>query len=1175
MQSFSSPSSDLVFDDAATEDDTASPPSAPSIESANWIAFGSIRLAAVFSEAEPPKWLMYDSPKKDIFPNDNFTLAERRRWLRTERLDHITSTEHAVLRIFVLPEDVERGARASVKDLRRVIRWLLTFVDVSHHTWNGNFIPTLPPKLYGVPSADQDESLFYIFNTLDSPNPRINQFSGSPYALDSMEAIVYDRIPGLITQLYPYQKSSVAMMLRREEDPTRSPDQRKPQYLDVENNPFHMDVFDGIIIQDPQLYTEPRGGILAETMGYGKTLACLALVLATRGHYPHVPEGRIENRSPPRNPTTSSLLRMAARTMVHAAIPWKADFHALRGAGYHYDHVVEELKTHTREFAEPIFNPTTPNRKASAREAERILRLCYGTLVIVPPNLVTQWQSEIVKHLEEDALDVLVITKSTQHIPSWRDLMHYDMVLISKTRLDQEYKDNDLNEGKRYVHEVKYRSPLTEIRWLRIICDEGHDFAGSSSTHAMAMLAKMSVERRWIISGTPSGSAYGVEVNLAATEPQSSPRKASLTKALEDRRLPDSVKQEIKDLEKLRTIIVNFLRLQPWANQKGSDHASWNKYLAPFDAAGQRRCIPGLRPLLQSLIVRHRIEELDIDVPLPALHNRTVYLEPSYHDKLSLNLFILVITANAITSERTDEDYMFHPRNRKELNQLISNLRQSTFHWVGSDAASIAETMRVNNKYFDSHLDTMSDSDALLLTEGLLNGVRALHDPSWCAFSTLHEMGVYVENFPGLREAHQAWSLHDEPTSPLLLGTTQARAVQQWILSNVNQQDPTAGLLGAGLRVMTESRKKAEEQQESKRQKAAKALQKDSTLPGRNSHAGLTEEVTLTKSSRTPARLVISMSNSSRKRRRSNNSSVAPTRPSDDVLRSLQRTRIVGFTSAKLSYLCSQLLQHSRTSKSIVFYESSFGNIAFWLAEALELLSIPHLIYASTLKQELRSKYLRDFNTDNKYRVLIMDLKQASLGLHIAAANRVYITTPIWSKALEAQAIKRAHRIGQEREVYVETLVLKGTVEERMWARRKGMTEREGRVNVSEWGDDGGVRGIIEGEGFARFEDGVGDLVASARGSGETERKTDIGLKVARLDVPQPLFRIEGNEGLATADEDGEAPSTSTPINDPGPIAGPASAPEHVPDADSSGHTILEQPIQKKRRVGGAGVRFE
>ena len=53
----------------------------------------------------------------------------------------------------------------------------------------------------------------------------------------------------------------------------------------------------------------------------------------------------------------------------------------------------------------------------------------------------------------------------------------------------------------------------------------------------------------------------------------------------------------------------------------------------------------------------------------------------------------------------------------------------------------------------------------------------------------------------------------------------------------------------------------------------------------------------------------------------------------------------------------------------------------------------------------------------------------AAHGLNVTAASRVFFLNACWQKTVERQAIKRAHRIGQTKEVFVETLVLKDTIE--------------------------------------------------------------------------------------------------------------------------------------------------
>jgi SNF2 family DNA or RNA helicase len=59
--------------------------------------------------------------------------------------------------------------------------------------------------------------------------------------------------------------------------------------------------------------------------------------------------------------------------------------------------------------------------------------------------------------------------------------------------------------------------------------------------------------------------------------------------------------------------------------------------------------------------------------------------------------------------------------------------------------------------------------------------------------------------------------------------------------------------------------------------------------------------------------------------------------------------------------------------------------------------------------------------------------------LTLTAANRIIFLEPCWLPDLEAQAKKRAHRIGQTRPVTVDTLVMAGSFEERMFARRKNL----------------------------------------------------------------------------------------------------------------------------------------
>jgi SNF2 family DNA or RNA helicase len=1099
-----------------------------------YMPLGAIRLYKAEEDSFLPAnlWTMQGRQNNNAtFPSATVSHLIEKGCLYTELVDHTVAS----LRLYVKPDDVDRSRWSETlrAEYRRFIKQTLGYVDRSSLTWDGLWDQHSRMETYLETATDQ-ESLFYIFNTLDSPRPSLERV-GDPYARRSITDVLQGTVQGLRTEMYPYQQRSAAMMIQRETYPIMSLDPRSSLYRGPTGQAFYLDKEEGEIRSDPYLYDEPKGGILAETMGYGKTLICLAVILATRGHFPRVPGDQTEPPGEPR-PKTASLLEMAARQICRSAIPWKAEFHALSTVGCHYERCIVELGKYIKEYSEPILSASNPSRKGKC-QLKRTMKLCFATLVIVPPNLLVQWRYEISKHTENGALDVLVIDHSMKDIPHSRELIRYDVILITKARFEQEYRDDDLHNGKRRKGEAVFQSPLTDLRWLRVICDEGHGFAGSGArTHAMAMLGKMNIERRWVVSGTPSNSLLGVEVGLAANETSSEgPGLENNTAlALQARRAPDAVTQEAKDIEKLRRIVVDFLKVQPWANNPGSDYANFRRYLSPLDPSGQRRTVTGLRTLLQSLIVRHRIEDIEIDLSLPPLSNRVAFLEPSFYDKLSINLFVSVLASNAVTSERTDEDYMFHSKNRKQLDLLINNLRQSSFHWVGFKPYDILESIRISKLYLDKNADHVSRLDRDQLLEAISVGGTALEDPGWRAFSTLHEIGAYVEGFPD--HASEAWALDGRPSNPLLLGTVQARSAQQHVDARLEEFDPTEGLMGAGLRAMQAAHKRAAEE-------VANASE--------NRTATTVVEEPKLKDQTTTIRLRANTFTDEPPKKRARGDSTSTMLEPDSPL---AQVRIVGFSSAKLSYLMDKVLEHQLTEKILIFYENN--NCAFWVAEALELLSVKFLIYSNTLTVARRATYLATFNQKEDFRVLLMDLKQAAHGLHVASASRVYILSPIWQPNIESQAIKRAHRIGQTRPVYVETLVLRDTLEDRMLKRRKQMTNLELQQAEKSLLDDSTMSSMIKQETFLLFR----------------TDEMEIAGRVAMLKNPQPLFGRGLSPQEAKNPEEGLVMTAGDVSLAAGKRKGPMTRKE--PESLVSGQVLLLKK-QKNSTLASDGTRTD
>lgn len=101
-------------------------------------------------------------------------------------------------------------------------------------------------------------------------------------------------------------------MLQRETEPGRVVDPRLRPALDQSGRPWYYDEVSGLVLKEPRFYDGARGGILAEEMGTGKTLICLALILSTKSE-PSKPPDPFVAETPPRL-RIASLMDMAAAT---------------------------------------------------------------------------------------------------------------------------------------------------------------------------------------------------------------------------------------------------------------------------------------------------------------------------------------------------------------------------------------------------------------------------------------------------------------------------------------------------------------------------------------------------------------------------------------------------------------------------------------------------------------------------------------------------------------------------------------------------------------------------------------------------------------------------------------------------------------------------------------------
>ncbi|VDH97717.1 DNA excision repair protein ERCC-6-like [Mytilus galloprovincialis] len=83
-----------------------------------------------------------------------------------------------------------------------------------------------------------------------------------------------------------------------------------------------------------------------------------------------------------------------------------------------------------------------------------------------------------------------------------------------------------------------------------------------------------------------------------------------------------------------------------------------------------------------------------------------------------------------------------------------------------------------------------------------------------------------------------------------------------------------------------------------------------------------------------------------------------------------------------------------------------------------------------------RDQRMQKFQTDDRYSVFLLTTQVGGVGLTLTAADRVVIYDPSWNPATDAQAVDRAFRIGQEKNVVIYRLITCGTVEEKIYRRQ-------------------------------------------------------------------------------------------------------------------------------------------
>ena len=187
------------------------------------------------------------------------------------------------------------------------------------------------------------------------------------------------------------------------------------------------------------------------------------------------------------------------------------------------------------------------------------------------------------------------------------------------------------------------------------------------------------------------------------------------------------------------------------------------------------------------------------------------------------------------------------------------------------------------------------------------------------------------------------------------------------------------------------------------------------------------------------------------------------------LVKTATKTAMAG-GSAKLQHLVSMLQELHAEGRRVLVFSQFTSMLDLIETEVKELGFSYERLTGETRDRDGPVKRFQSGQSD----VFLISTKAGGVGLNLTAADTVILYDPWWNPAVEAQAIGRAHRIGQQRPVFVHRLICVGTIEEKMLS----LQARKQMLAQSLWSadDDGtgtgakAVAGLSEADILSLFD---------------------------------------------------------------------------------------------------------
>lgn len=806
-------------------------------------------------------------------------------------------------------------------------------------------------------------------------------------ASDELSSFLLPVVPGLKLRLFPHQVDALARMARMEQRGMEDTPMPLVHRLDMPGLPHVCvvaDLVDGSLLRVARMpmVRAPKGGLFCDEPGLGKTITALSLVLKSLGQVPEPPDGR-ELEVASRNDCQGELRvykeDVAGRFCSYGDDPSMA-VQTRRARLFPYSEL-DRRRSSSRQVRLPDRHnpaeglgsvPWIPDGESD------VVLLSHASLIVVPAALTQHWLDQIALHVEPGRLRVLFVQRARDLPESAEELATaYDVILTS------------FNVIAELSNSMRAEAPLLmRVHFLRVIVDEGHKLSAGNVSQFAHACDRLRAERRWVMTGTPT---------------------------------PSTLRSDVDHLYQL----LKFIREEAY----GLDKKAWLVGIREPYSQYQVESLDRLRPLLSELMIR-----ADKSILQSRCHISNVILDFTEQAAHDYNWLVSLTRRNLITSDWFSEVHKESLMNRKNMRQaqtVLKNLRYACC-FGGTQDATFTESEVIEmldilyEQYFEQAKVHKNDRFDDPTVEWPLLALQDIREEE--VLQKQKNLKVRVDLWDDLRENGGEYLRLSRALKTPRDGKAFVSRIYSGILNDIAGSFLARNAHCARCHVST-------------------------SIPMITPCGHLLcDECIILDKTKCTARHCDMLYRLDEKGVPEELIELQPAAYSRDWKHDWDLNK-----SAKMTYLVEKIKslpwneewfpgesQPRRTPPKVIVHSTITDHLQLTAMEMKKKSVGLQESYVEMFKnvrerdKELtRIKGASDFArrsvelfaTDpNKY-ILLLSTRHGSVGLDLSFVQYIFLLEPVWDAAVELQVISRAHRIGSRRDIYVERLAMKGSVE--------------------------------------------------------------------------------------------------------------------------------------------------